>query len=282
MLLLEEVLKIKLHYFMAEEKNKKENKEEKDTKAVNGIVSEGKAEATQETSSTSGTNNKMPLVAASVVIALALVGGTLYMSGALPFLGGTTDNSKVVATVNGEKVTRTELDARILQNKTSYESQGADLDDPATYSEIEKQALDFMVNEKLILQDAEARNISVTSEEVDAQFQATAGNFETEQAFEDALKENGLTREVLRENLTTQLTVQKYFDEVINSELVGVTEEEVTNFYSEYQAQNPEAPELEELRLQIEELLREQKTQAEVEKILTELKDGADIQIMLE
>ncbi|MEX0877429.1 MAG: SurA N-terminal domain-containing protein [Candidatus Spechtbacterales bacterium] len=266
---------------MSEEKNKKDNKE-KETEVVNETVSEDNAKTTQKNLATSGGNNKMLLVVTSVVIALVLVGGTLYMTGTLPFLGGTTDNSKVVATVNGEKITRVELDARILQNKTSYEAQGADLSDPATYSEIEKQALDFMINEELILQDTEARNISVTSEEVDAQFEATAGNFESEQAFEEALKDNGLTRDILRENIKTQLTVQKYFDEVISSELVVVSEEEVNNFYTEYKAQNPEAPELEELKPQIEELLRDQKTQGEVEKILAELKDGADVQIMLE
>lgn len=265
----------------AKDSGKKDKKEES-TKSVNSIVAEEEAVQKESVGKTGKKDNKTLLIAGAVVVALALIAGTLYMTGNLPLIGGITGSNKAaVATVNGEKITRAELNKRIEQNKSSYEAQGADLSDPAVYSEVERQALDFMVNEELILQDAASRNIAATSEEVEEQFQNTIGNFPDETSFENALKENGLTRETLNENIETQLIIQKYFDEIIPEESVAVSEEEVSEFYTEYKTQNPEAPALEELAPQIENLLKEQKTQAEVEKLLASLRDNAEVEILL-
>lgn len=233
-----------------------------------------------ETAPEAGNKNKQLLTAGAAVLAIALVGGALYFTGYLPDFSGSGDK-QVVATVNGEEITKAQLDARIEQNKTAYEAQGADLDDPETYAEIQKQSLEYIVNEELILQDAAAKNITASQEDIDTRFQSTRESFESEQAFEEALKENSLTRETLKENLSRQITVQAYLDQVIDPEATNVVQEDIEAFYSDYSERNPEVPPLEEAQEQIAQLLSEQKVQVEIENLIKALRDNAEVTILI-
>ncbi|MDX1608160.1 MAG: SurA N-terminal domain-containing protein [Candidatus Spechtbacterales bacterium] len=262
-----------------ESKDVEQNKE-----AVATPGEDQQADSATEVAEDKGTkkdsNKKTMMIVGAVLVAVLAIGGAAYYSGALPFLGGST--SEVLARVNGEEITRAQLDSRIEQNRTVYENQGANLDDPATYAQVEKQALDFLINETLILQAATDQGITATTEEVQGQFDETTGNFESEEALEQALVENSLTRELLRTNIERRLVVEKYIDANVNEEAANVSEEEVQEFYDNYQAQNPEAPALDELRPQIEQLLREQKVQKEVEGIVQELRENANIEVLLQ
>lgn len=98
-----------------------------------------------------------------------------------------------VATVNGQKITKGELDAKL-------EQQGG------------KQALASMVQQALVFQYAKDHNISVSDSEVQAKLDEISSHFPAGQ-FESMLKAQGMTmddaKKLVRENLLTKKAVDQ-------------------------------------------------------------------------
>lgn len=132
----------------------------------------------------------------------------------------------VVAIVNGKSISRSELK---LQTSLL----------PEQYRLVmtEDQILEQMINEELLLQDATARGIEPSTEEMDAAYQEIldAGNL-TEEALKENLATYNLNIEDLQRMLTKQLTINKLFKETVDKEIT-VSPEEVRAFYDA----NPES-----------------------------------------
>ena len=100
---------------------------------------------------------------------------------------------QAIATVNGQKITKGELDAKL-------EQQGG------------KQALAAMVQQALIFQYAKDHNITVSDKEVDDKLAEISSHFPAGQ-FESMLKAQGMTmddaRKLVRENLLTKKAVDQ-------------------------------------------------------------------------
>jgi foldase protein PrsA len=98
-----------------------------------------------------------------------------------------------IATVNGQKITKGELDAKL-------EQQGG------------KQALASMVQQALVFQYAKDHNITVSDTEVQAKLDEISSHFPAGQ-FESMLKAQGMTmddaRKLVRENLLTKKAVDQ-------------------------------------------------------------------------
>jgi len=100
---------------------------------------------------------------------------------------------QAVATVNGQKITKGELDAKL-------EQQGG------------RQALASMVQQALVFQYAKEHNIAVSDSEVQAKLDEIASHFPAGQ-FESMLKAQGMTmddaKKLVRENLLTKKAVDQ-------------------------------------------------------------------------
>jgi foldase protein PrsA len=102
-------------------------------------------------------------------------------------------DQKTIATVNGQKITKGELDAKL-------EQQGG------------KQALQSMVTQDLVFQYAKDHNITVTDQEVNDKLAEIQTHFPPGQ-FESMLKSQGISmddaRKLVRENLLTTKAVDQ-------------------------------------------------------------------------
>jgi len=125
----------------------------------------------------------------------------------------------VLATVNGEPITRSELQ---LQESML----------PPQYRKLlsEQQILQQMIDEKLLLQEATKRGITVSDDEVKSSYNALLekGNL-TADALETNLAAFGLTTKDLKKMIVRQLTVEKLFAAVLN--MTPTTDEEARAFY---------------------------------------------------
>ena len=102
------------------------------------------------------------------------------------------NDSEVVASVNGEEITKDDL----------YD---------AMFANGGREILDRLISNRLILQEAEALEISVSEEDIDAEIgKVIQENFYgAEDYFYQALEQYGLTEETLRNDLEIELLLRK-------------------------------------------------------------------------
>lgn len=182
----------------------------------------------------------------------------------------------LVATVDGEGISKQQYEKELEATKASYEQQGmpADQMDSKMKAELEKSVLDQMVNAELLLQTAEKDGISVDQKEMDTELENIKSNFENDKQFEEALKKNKLTESDLKEQMKKQMMVTKYLDSKIGK--VEVTEQEVQSLYDQYkqqaesQKQKPE--ELAKIKPQLEQQVLTQKKQEKTSKLVEEIR----------
>ena len=148
--------------------------------------------------------------------------------------------------------------------------QGVPLDDAtrAQFESFRPVYLDQRATELALLEEAEARGLALSDEDVDARVAEARANFESDEAFGAALEEAGFADEAgLREIIRETETVQRVIDALRGEVEVG--DEDVEAYYSENQAQF-EAPE----QVCARHILVE--TEEEAQSILQELNGGAD------
>lgn len=122
---------------------------------------------------------------------------------------------KVVAKVNGKKITEKEFNTRIEQFiLTQY---GLELESEAgqNFKEMyQKDILENMINEELLLQEATKRETPVDEKKLEESMQQLKAKFPTEKAFEDRLKALKMTKEDLEESFRRSMLIQGLMDEV--------------------------------------------------------------------
>lgn len=210
------------------------------------------------------------IILAAIIIAV----GAIFLTSRQNSVS-TPSNPNAVATVNGEELLRSEYDLRYAELSSMYE--GQEVDEEA----LSEQILTQMISERLLLQEASAKGISIPQEEIDAQFQMLDDKFETDEEFDTALKDENLTRDQLRINIHNQMTIEKYIDEVTADQDITVTDEEVVAAFEESVAGMENGPTLEEVRGQVEDQVRDQKITEIMLQVIEELRNKADIQIFI-
>ncbi len=213
--------------------------------------------------------------------------GILLLSIAVLVLGAcSNDSSKentekenkedLVATVDGEGISKQQYERELEAMKATYEQQGMPEDqmDSKMKEELEKSVLDQMINAELLLQKAEKDGISIEEKEIDEELKNIKGNFEDEKQFEEALKKNEMTEKDLKDQLKKQLAVNKYLDSKIGE--VEATDEEIQAMYDQYkqlaQAQEQEPEALEKIKPQLEQQVLSEKENEQISKLIEDLR----------
>jgi len=174
---------------------------------------------------------------ATVVLAAALIVVLINP----PFGGG----SETVATVNGEKITKDELYDKLVTLG------GA-------------QTLEGMISELVVAQAVADANVSATQEEIDAELATISAMYESQEAFETELTTYGYTMEQLREQIGTQLAIEK-----IVSEDVKVTDEEVKQYFEDNKASYDTPEQIRASHILVS-------TKEEADSLLNQIEGGAD------
>lgn len=136
-----------------------------------------------------------------------------------------------------------------------------------------KQALDAMINKKLVETELAKQNISVAKEEVDAEIKKLEAEVaEQGGTLAQALAAQGMTENNLRE----QITIQKKLEKLLGDK-ISVTAEEVDAYIKSSKATPPAGTKMEDFKAQINEQMKEQKLQQEAQKWVAGLTANAKI-----
>ena len=186
------------------------------------------------------------------------------------------DNGETVASVNGENITRGQLDKRVEQTAAMN---GFDLSNSqmASYVEVfELQVLESLIDEVLLKQEAETMEIKVTKEQVDQEIELYKSQFNSEEEyksyFNDYLK---MSDQDIRDILGNQVLFNTLFDEITKD--ITSTNVDLEEYYNKNKEQF-----YEEEQVRARHILVGTKEEAEtiIKQIVEEDQDMAELAVL--
>lgn len=160
----------------------------------------------------------------------------------------------VAATVNGSPITFLEVLGRLNE-------------------EYKPQALDQIINEKIILGEAKNKGVQVNKQEIDGKLSEIEKRFGGQESFLNLLAQQGQTRDSFKEQVLLQLIVEKLY-----SNEATVSSQEVDNFIKESSSilQSTDSAKQKE---EAENVLKQQKLSQIFSQKFQELKQQAQIKM---
>jgi peptidyl-prolyl cis-trans isomerase SurA len=169
--------------------------------------------------------------------------------------GGTQGQiiDRIVAVVDDEAIFESDVDQAVRQY---FFQKGQTSVTPAERDQMFDEALENIINDKLVIAQAGHLGIDVPFEEVEAQVKkAIDDNMKTlggEDAFNRQLATEGLTMEELKKLYRTQIRNRMLVERVLRKDLSqnrhAPTEEELRKFYADYKDRLPQRPEVAHLK----------------------------------
>ena len=146
----------------------------------------------------------------------------------------------IVAVVNSEPITNQEV--QVLRQRLTKESASRGNNSPGA-SELTRQAIEQLINEKAQLQQARDAGIKIENEAIDqAELNVAASNQLTREEMHKRLEQDGITLKTFREQLRTQLTLSRLREREIEGR-VRVSDLEIEQFLREQiKAQSAQVP----------------------------------------
>lgn len=201
-----------------------------------------------------------------------------------------SDVPEVVAEVNGEEIGREEFvvlfRAQVQQATAQAQATGQEPDEDA----LRQQTAQSLVDTELLRQEADARGIAASEDEVQSELASLAeqNQLPSAQALLDALEEQGTSEEQARDQLQTQLLVEGLVDDEAGG-AIEPTEEELRTLYRQVrqqqeqagQAGGQEVPPFGEVRPQLEQQAVAQEQGRIAQSLVEELTEDAEITINL-
>jgi parvulin-like peptidyl-prolyl isomerase len=195
-----------------------------------------------------------------VLVAAAVFGAWLGFSGAWKAWGA-------VATLDGKRIARAELDQHLDYLTKQGRLRPEAMADPARRKEAERAALDDLITRRVLLAEAQRLKIVVGPGEEDVAFRTAHGGQPGEFKLADMAKKKGEDVDRLREEVRGQLLMTRLAEKI--TEDVRVSDEDAAKYYEAHR-QSFTAPGEAHLRLLIVE------SKEDAEKLRAQAVKGAD------
>ncbi len=222
---------------------------------------------------------KRKLLFSALVMALIIaVAGCADTNSTEP--GPDQDPGTAVALVNGEEISRESFENVFENMKNMYTQQGLNFEGENSedlLKELEQYVLDTMINEKVLLQEAEKQGHKVSDEEVNNEVELI--KLEYGEEFEAVLSENQMDLDQLKANISNEIMIDLYLEGEI--EVPAITEEEVLALYEEYSEMFSDLPEFDLIRAELEGEIKQERMGVELKAILQSLVENSEIQILI-
>jgi len=182
----------------------------------------------------------------------------------------------VLAKVNGEAVKKEDFDRMV---HTIEQRAGGPIP-PDRRDEILRGALDQLITYTLLTQESKNRGIKIDDSEIDAKMTQLRGQFPTQEAFEKALKDRGMTLDRLRQDARNDLTVNKLMEAEVAT-LPGPSDAEAREFYTKNPDKftEPESVKASHILVRVDakaDPATKKKARAEIDAVLKQAKSGVD------
>ena len=141
--------------------------------------------------------------------------------------------NSIVAIVNSDVITKSELDEALERTKKQMQMTGTNLPNPAALRE---GVLDQLIYQRLTLELAKRAKINITPKQVDAAIDRIAkGNKTTLAGLKAKLKQESISFNKFRDDIKQQLLIQQVQREAVGHD-VTITDDEIDTFIKDYKA----------------------------------------------
>ncbi len=183
--------------------------------------------------------------------------------------------TRVVATVNGSAITRADLDMeinRLVPQELYHRSIS-----PEKQKEIEKKALDNLINTELFYIEAKRQGLKVDNSELKKSINSLKSSYPSAKVFEDTLKKNGVTMSVFEEKVRKSLAVEKLIEKEVK---VSITDEDLEEYYKKNTGKfkEPEALRIRYIYIKINPSEQDgrKKAKERIKEAYSKIKSGSD------
>ncbi|OGG08138.1 hypothetical protein A3D05_05370 [Candidatus Gottesmanbacteria bacterium RIFCSPHIGHO2_02_FULL_40_24] len=160
----------------------------------------------------------------------------------------------IVATVNGQPVSRFELNSRLN-------------------SQFSDSVLDQLINERLILGAARQEGIFITADEIESRVKKIEENLGGKMSLNEALSMQGLDTTTFRRQLELQLSIEKLFDKQ-----TSVSSTDIEKYLENNKELSSEATDPAKLRSEVEGFIKQQKVSELYEEWFNKIRKDAKIE----
>ncbi|HEX6249169.1 MAG TPA: SurA N-terminal domain-containing protein [Nocardioidaceae bacterium] len=204
------------------------------------------------------------------------------------------DVPEVVAEVNGEEISRADfVEAYEAQFQQAAMQAGAS-GQPVDQDKLKEQVAESMVTTRLLVQEAERRDIQVSDKDVEKTLKqlAAQNGAGTVDDLVAALEQQGMDRDQVDAEVRNQVRIERLVEDEAGG--LSVSDKEVRAFYDQLVAQQEQAaqqgggqegeqeiPPLAQIRPQLEEQVKSQKESQVAQRLVGELREDADVVINL-
>ncbi len=155
---------------------------------------------------------------------------------------------KIVAIVNKEVITQKDFDdfLNFMRMQMSQEYKGAQLD--KKMESMKKEFLDKLVDDRLILQEAQKSKIQISPERIRERIDSLRRRYPSQEQFEQSLKAQGLVEADLEARAREQMMMYAVIEEKIKKNIL-ITPSEITEYYNQHTEEfvSPETGEFDSL-----------------------------------
>ncbi|MHB1420240.1 MAG: peptidylprolyl isomerase [Bacillota bacterium] len=165
-----------------------------------------------------------------LLIAISLV--ALVVTGC----GKKNTEKDAVAVVNGESISTADFNFRLDQEKAYLQRQGASFEGEQglkMLDAVKDSLLQQMIQETVIHQDAKAQGINITDQQVEKSLADLKAQFPKDK-YEQALKQQNLTEDKLKEELKYNLTSEALFKKATGG--ITVSDSDIKNYYNNHKS----------------------------------------------
>ncbi|SMX71543.1 MULTISPECIES: SurA N-terminal domain-containing protein [unclassified Brevibacterium] len=197
----------------------------------------------------------------------------------------------VVAEVNGEKITKKDFvplyETQYQQMQMQSQQSGQQVDE----KQLKTQTAENLVSTELLSQEADKRGIKVSDKDVDKGLEESAKSSQmSKKDFLAAMKKQGMDEKKVHSELKTQLSIEglikdEYGEFKASGEEIGQAYEQAKSQQEQMAQQGgqqaQEVPPLEEMRPQLEEQVKSQKSTEATQKYAKKLRKQGDVKVNL-
>lgn len=140
---------------------------------------------------------------------------------------------QVVAIVNDDPITQSELDVTMRPVYQDYKSQYSGEALMEALTEARRKILNQMIEDKLVYQEAKNQKIEPDIDRVDQQLEDLKKNFKADIDLEDALAKEGMSLSIMRERMERQSVIQRLHEMEVRAKVV-VSPLEVEAYYEDH------------------------------------------------
>lgn len=138
----------------------------------------------------------------------------------------------MIVKVNGKEITRSELDQATEVILSQYRDQIPPGQIEQAKGAFRRQALESLINQTLLVQEADRQGIEPPKEAVDARLGQISGRFSSPEAFRKVLESMGISEQDFRNDVAQNLKVESLLAKKLEN-VAKATPEQVDAFYRE-------------------------------------------------